>query len=380
MEFYYSIRGDASKHGTATKSELEQMVKQGTLRPVDLVWDTSNGTSWAPASSIKGLFPEPEPQPEAEKAGLAVKAEKVEVEKTPPPARKKASQKKSPMGAIAAVAVAAGMIFGGITIWKNMKPGGDTGGNDVATVTTSTTSTTQPAPQVDYAARLAQAADLVEEGDLDAAQPIIEEIIQQDDFRAKAFDLTRGMDPLKQWDVRRRQIESLIMQGAVTRGMADDIAAEVTTMGKKEEMKPLLDKVMARPELDGAGALAAVELYSAMKLNSQIYRVMMSFTQLALETNNADNLVAGSRVLAAHGGEEEALAKLTKFITVNAGSASVHMELAGILAASGDAKAAASEVKKAAKIDEALAKQLAQSDSRFDSMRDSWTLKRLLKD
>ena len=375
LEFYYSIRGDASKHGTATKSELEQMAKAGTLRPIDLVWDLSRSKSWVPASTIKGLFPEPEP----EKPALSAKAEAVEKQKAPAASRKPAPKKKSAAGPVVACLVAVGLLGGGFVIWKSMNPDGP-GDEDMTTVTTTSTSTTQPAPQIDYGARLATAAELVDKGDLDGAHPIIEELIQQDDYRAQAFDLTRKLDPLKQWDVRRQQIDSMLMQGLITKAIASDIASEVTTMGKKAEMLPLLDQIMARQDLDGPAATSAVELYKAFKLNSQIYRVLMSFTQLALETNNADNMVAGARVLAENGGEEEAVAKLNKFTAVNLEAPSVHAELAGILATSGDQKGALAELKKAAKIDEALTKSLAKSDSRFDAMRDSWGFKRLVKD
>lgn len=61
MKWYYSIRGDVTRHGAVDDTELAAMVKRGELGPADLIWSESTGGKWVPASAVAGLFPPPAP-------------------------------------------------------------------------------------------------------------------------------------------------------------------------------------------------------------------------------------------------------------------------------------------------------------------------------
>jgi len=55
MEWYYSINGE--QLGPVSESKLFDIARQGDLSPDDLVWNSSMGEEWQPASSIPNLIP-----------------------------------------------------------------------------------------------------------------------------------------------------------------------------------------------------------------------------------------------------------------------------------------------------------------------------------
>ncbi len=67
MEWYYHRNGQ--QHGPIQESELQRLAQSGGLSPQDLIWNSSMGEKWTPASSIEGLFvmppeiPKPSPIP-----------------------------------------------------------------------------------------------------------------------------------------------------------------------------------------------------------------------------------------------------------------------------------------------------------------------------
>ena len=71
--WYYASGGQ--RHGPVKTAELKRLAEAGGLRPTDLVW-TDTLTNWAPANTVKGLFPtEQEPQAAAQPAPPAPEAD-----------------------------------------------------------------------------------------------------------------------------------------------------------------------------------------------------------------------------------------------------------------------------------------------------------------
>ena len=54
MQWYYAKRGE--RHGPVEDAEFRRLIQQGAITPKDLVWNSSLGDRWAPASSVAGLF------------------------------------------------------------------------------------------------------------------------------------------------------------------------------------------------------------------------------------------------------------------------------------------------------------------------------------
>jgi hypothetical protein len=106
----------------------------------------------------------------------------------------------------------------------------------------------------------------------------------------------------------------------------------------------------------------------------------MSLTQQSLESGFQDGIIVGARLLASHEGVDEAITKLTAYLSRNTKAVGARVELAAILASTGNEKRALSELKTAGDENAVLMKQLVQKDTRFDQMRDSWSFKRLMKD
>jgi len=61
MKWYYSIRGDVTRHGVIDDTELPAMVQRGEIRATDLLWSDSTGNKWIPAASVDGLIAPPAP-------------------------------------------------------------------------------------------------------------------------------------------------------------------------------------------------------------------------------------------------------------------------------------------------------------------------------
>jgi len=55
MEWYYTKQGVQS--GPVDENQLRQIAQRGELQPNDMVWNQSMGSTWAPASTVPGLFP-----------------------------------------------------------------------------------------------------------------------------------------------------------------------------------------------------------------------------------------------------------------------------------------------------------------------------------
>lgn len=53
MQWYYAINGHQS--GPVEQDEIESMLREGRLKPDDLVWNTGMGNQWAKASAAPGL-------------------------------------------------------------------------------------------------------------------------------------------------------------------------------------------------------------------------------------------------------------------------------------------------------------------------------------
>lgn len=54
MQWYYAVNGQQS--GPIEQDDLTDLVKEGKLKPDDLVWNSTMGKQWAKASAIPGLF------------------------------------------------------------------------------------------------------------------------------------------------------------------------------------------------------------------------------------------------------------------------------------------------------------------------------------
>ena len=53
MQWYYAINGQRS--GPVEQDVIESMLRDGTLKPDDLVWNQEMGGQWAKASAAPGL-------------------------------------------------------------------------------------------------------------------------------------------------------------------------------------------------------------------------------------------------------------------------------------------------------------------------------------
>ena len=383
MDYYYSIRGDAARHGVASLSQLQKMAAQGELRPVDLVWRIGSGTTWVPASEIKKIFPDPEPEPAPEVAAPPpVEESRPSKKAAAPKAKKSAASKSSPVGAVVAVLVLIAFIGGGYVVWKKVMGGAVAGDSDsVATVTTTTTTTTQPAPPVDYEAKLSEAESLIQSGKLNDALPVTLTLITHDDYRVRALALSADLPPDQQWVFRAKQVQALITKGTMAPIMARDLVRDIIAMGKKTELVAMMEAIMAKPaNVSPPTCEAVVLLMRALRMDAHSYRMLMSYTQHCVETNNEEGVVTGARLLAEQDSTDEALAKLNKYLSVHPDALEARIELAAVLALTGEERRALDELKTGMDINEKRVKQAARSDARFDPMRNSWSFKRLVKD
>ncbi len=70
MQWHYAKQGQ--QFGPVDESELCRLAREGGISPDDLVWNSSFGDKWAPASSVENLFPDTLPgaaQPDAGYSG-----------------------------------------------------------------------------------------------------------------------------------------------------------------------------------------------------------------------------------------------------------------------------------------------------------------------
>ena len=70
MQWWYGINGQ--QHGPVDDEGLRTLVREGKLKPDNLVWNTSMGSQWAQAGSIPGLFPGRPPLPPPVGEALAI--------------------------------------------------------------------------------------------------------------------------------------------------------------------------------------------------------------------------------------------------------------------------------------------------------------------
>jgi len=80
MDWYYSKYGN--QFGPVEEEEIRQLALRGGILPQDLVWNSSLGEHWIPASSINNLFPSAPSTPPP----LQAQAELIPIPESPPSA------------------------------------------------------------------------------------------------------------------------------------------------------------------------------------------------------------------------------------------------------------------------------------------------------
>ncbi|MCK5849984.1 MAG: DUF4339 domain-containing protein [Kiritimatiellae bacterium] len=103
MQWFYAHLGDTDNRGVVEQEELFEMARKGKLGPSDLVWNQQEDVGWVPASSVRGLFPEPSEE--------NIPAPEKEIEVTAPPPEPAKSGKFIPILLILALLMVTAVVY-----------------------------------------------------------------------------------------------------------------------------------------------------------------------------------------------------------------------------------------------------------------------------
>ncbi|MDI6774826.1 MAG: DUF4339 domain-containing protein [Verrucomicrobiota bacterium] len=414
-EWFYQIRGEGARHGLVNEVILSHMATEGRLKPTDLVWNKTKGDQWIPASTIPGLRPIVEaPRPSSAQ---------------PKPADALISKRHRSSFPILLVVGAILVSFASwicpkirsgeqvLPAWVSRLLGiqlpaasGDAlyvqlislcldqekvdKAKDLIITFTQTGADTPAVVQQlkqrlhEVCAAIAQrerlrnallkAQALVEQEQVAEAEPLVRQLAESAEHRRAAVQLNERIRAIREEQTRRIELERALRNGALDAASARELVNAYSGKNRLDALFTLTDGVLrSTTNLTPASVLSVARVYIAMEKPTLAKAMLQQFASLAAAAQPADCLQA-AKLCRSLGETAACAAILEKYVARVADDTDALIELAALKAQAGQEDSALDHLKRASKLNEARVREKA-SDPQFDSIRDTWTFRRLAK-
>ncbi len=415
-EWYYQIRYDASRHGLVNEVSLRRMATEGLLKPDDFVWNRTRGDRWVPARTIPDLFPPevlspsplPPPPPPVPTAvsprhrttlpllfvigAFAISLASWVCQKI------RSGEQSMPQWMVRLLGVASPETTGealsvqliSLYLDRNqfdkaealilslVRHGRDYPA-EVAVLKERLRTLRAAASRRERLQYVLQEVQAFLERELpEPAEPLIRELAQTEEYRAKAEELTARLQAIRRQQIRQQTLERALREGRLKEEAAREMVAVYTTGKRLDELLRLTDTLLrAGTNAPPAAVLSVAYVYLAMDKTTLARFALQQFAGLAALATPADCLQGAALSRRLDDPATQAVI-LESYLSRVSTDADAWIELAALRAQAGHKDAALDCLKAAEKIDKAKVRERA-SDPRFDSIRETWTFRRLTR-
>ncbi len=378
MQWYYSIRGNAAQHGIADLDTLKTLASEGRLKPADLVWNKENGNCWFPAAGITGVFPEPEPVVETPPPPPPVEEDvaqgSVKAEKT------KSSSTSAPKALVIVVILVFILGVGAAAYYFIFGPGRNARLSAAQSV--STTTTTIPEfipPPLNYEKKFAEAKTLINEGDLDKAEDILNLVKQNQEYVSRVSALSVQIDTLRLGQSQLKRWEAMLRRGRVTPADAISVVNTYRDQNQLNALNTVLEEITHSDTRVLNTCLSAARVYQRLRNPEKAAQILNLLTQIKPETSDVDGYLSAASTLVELKKPKDADALLAIFRNQHPNSAPCLYEIAARQAAAEKTKDSLATLASAIQHGGTDFATKARNDSRFNEISDSRAFKKLVK-
>ena len=374
MQYWYATRGTSTTRGMADELVLFEMAKKGRIRPSDLVWSTTTGSCWVPASTIEGLFltlP-------AEHETAAALAEVPGIRRVD--AGNPGKWIYPLLVAVAMLCVAGAMALVAVKVVRarrmppptgflaeierkamgNAMPGG------VAEAVASSTRSNLVASLKD------RISACIVDDRLAEAEELITTLRQTEGGEELAGRLTTRLGGLKRTSARKAELERWLQMGTLATAAADELLLICRERGEEANLQKLTeDMLKEKSALTPEMSLSAARLCSEAGWKQLEKSALREFVSRAPMSGPDHEFLEVAQMYSNLGEQARGTELLERYLANSPQSSAAWLEVAAVRCSSGDSKAALVALRQAVEKggDEACA--LARRDSRFDAIRDS---------
>lgn len=382
MQYWYSIKGNSAIRGQADELVLFEMAKNGKLKPSDLVWSTSTGSRWVPASTIEGMFSQ------AALAEAARSSGQPEPAVAQSPAGKQHHWIKTVVVAAALLLVTCVMAFIAMKLVKSAKPPPKQDFlkslEEEARSTFSTGDVAVGSMAVGRDNAVASLRDRIAacfaKDQLDESAKLIEELRKTEGGAEFAQRLAVRLDGLRRTASRKGELENALSAGTLDKAGAEELFTIVMERKEEARLQSVTEGLLReKSAITPASSLSAARMCRAAGWRSLQKTALREFCARATMSGPDTDYLEVVNMYSALGEPLKGIDLLSKYLTNSPRSSAAWLELAALqCSAGGDSKAAMAALKQAVEGGGQDACSAARRDARFDSIRNTSAFRNLI--
>lgn len=382
MQYWYAARGNSSKRGLADELVLFEMAKNGKLKPSDLVWSTTTGSRWVPASTIEGLFHSAtQPAPSGNRDSQAA------------PAAGRVGSERHQHWVVPVIVTIVMIAFAAVMALLALKFVGTAKPPPKADFLSSLeeeavtgAATGQVSVVIAAVARSNVVADLRDriavllvKDRLDEAEKLIGQLTKTDGGAEFAERLSLRLDGLKRTALRKSELEVALRAGTLDKAGAEELLTIVRERKEEASLQTVIEGLLRdKGEMTSGTSLSVARLCAVAGWQSLQKSSLREFSARAPMSGPDGEYLEVVQMYNALGDPAKGADLLAKYLANSPQSSAAWLELAAIRCSSGDPKAAMTALKQAVDRGGNEACANARRDSRFDSVRDTRAFRSLI--
>jgi len=365
MDYFFQKKGSLQERGRVDEGTLRKMGQEGKLSPDDLICEDAPGREWVRARSLAGLCQVPKGNAPALASKKKAQPEAT-APVTPPPVKPKARPPRR-VGRVMMAFFLLAVLGGGAGAWWVFFR------QDTAQVQ-------ETVPEIPT---WEQRADIIERfvkaGDVPSARAWLDDWVANmgEDAQTAAMAVHLTEFPMRQ---RRDALLAQWADGRLDELSVQELLQLTGKLNETERLRQSLLQFLQAPAALNArkcrGAVTLARLLQDAELLRQATRAM------ALHVDGTGSWPACSAMLALYDQAvlpDEALALLETFVRKEPTSFPAWFELAARYAQAGRGEDAMNALRKLSDAPDVTWKEKTRTDARFDSIRDTWAFKRLVR-
>lgn len=381
MQYWYAVRGNSSLRGVADELVLFEMARNGRLKPTDLVWNTTTGSRWVPASTIEGLFP-----PIAQ-AGAADDAASVVPGSVQPDAGRRRSWMIPGIVTVVLVSIACMMAIVALKFVKVEKtlPKADflSALEQEAMSSASTVEMTKGIAAVARSNVVASLRDRIAvcfvQDRLAEAEKLIADLRQTEGGAEFVQRLASRLEGLKRTALRKSELEKELKSGTLDKAGAEELVSIFRERREEAILQALTEDLLRdKSGITPAISLAAARLCNAAGWTTSEKIALREFAGRAAMSGPDSDYLEAVRMYSALGEPLKGADLLARYVTNAPQSCAAWLELAAIRCSAGDFKAGMTALRQAVDRGGNEACASARRDPRFDTVRDTRAFRSLI--
>lgn len=373
MQYWYSIKGDSSRRGLADELVLFEMVKNGKLKPTDLVWSVQTGSRWVPAATIEGMF--------SQDAMAAAAAAEGQI--APAIALSQGSRRHTLVMTVVVAAifmlVACAIAFIAMKVAKPVKPlvkpdfltslekeaGLNTATGEVA-VGIATLARNNAVDSLRDRISACFAKD-----QLDDAENLIGELRRTEGGEEFVQRLSVRLNGLKRTALRKVELEATLAAGTLDKVGAEELLSIFKERKEEAKLQRLIEDFLGgKSDITPGTSLAAARLCKAAGWHSLQRTALREFGSRAPMSGQDAEYLEIVNMYSVLGEPLKGADILMRYLTNAPQSSAAWLELAAIRCSTGDSRTGMIALQQAIDRGGQWACTAARRDSRFDPVRD----------